>query len=207
MLTLYGHVNPLSINTFKLRVPLAEAGAEFRYFPVDLLTGAQRRSEFLALNPHGKIPVLVDDDFALPESDAILWYIAEIFPSARLHGETPRQRARILQWCDFASTTLYPAYADVYVHTQYNPPEQRLSHVANKALEKLTRALPVLDEALARQETLVGHFSIADIGAAVVVRNIRERLSVDWSALPNVVAWFGRVSNRPAWQMAAQARL
>src|SRR5689334_5356131 len=103
MIKLYGHVNRLSINTLKLRVALAEAGASYDYQAVDLTAREQHAPAFLAVNPHAKIPVLVEDDFVLPESDAILWYIAERFPEARLLGPTPRDRARALQWCDFAS--------------------------------------------------------------------------------------------------------
>src|SRR5256884_6471464 len=109
MLKLYGPTNRISINTLKIRVALAEAGAPYEYVPVDLGTGQQRDPAFLALNPHGKVPVLVDGTFALPESDAILWYVAESFPAAKLLGPTPRDRARALEWCDFAATTLYAA--------------------------------------------------------------------------------------------------
>src|SRR3954464_10113899 len=118
MIKLYGHLNRRSPNTLKLRVALAEAGAEYEYVSVDLGKREQPRPEFLALNPHGKVPVLVDDDFVLPESDAILWYIAERFPEASLLGAGARERARALEWCLFAGTALYPAYYDVYFHTQ-----------------------------------------------------------------------------------------
>src|SRR5688572_12194738 len=112
-LKLYGPVNRLSPNTLKLRVALAELDAVYEYHPVDLAKGEQHAPEFLAINPHGKVPVLVEDDFILPESDAILFYVAERFAEhrrePRLLATGARERARTLQWCDFASTTLYPA--------------------------------------------------------------------------------------------------
>ena len=123
MITLYAHVNRKATNTLKLRVALAEAGAAYEYRAVDLDAGEQRRPEFLALNPHGKIPVLVDGDFVLAESDAILWYLGERFPDARLlpaagSGDlaAAQARARVLQWCDFASTGLGQTYVDIYIH-------------------------------------------------------------------------------------------
>src|SRR5690349_4430037 len=122
MIQLHGHVNRLSINTHKVRVALAETGAPFEDVPVDLAAGAQRQPAFLALNPHGKIPVLVHDGFVLPESNAILFYLAETFPAARLVGPTAQDRARALEWCDFASTALYQAYYDLYVHSVASPP-------------------------------------------------------------------------------------
>ena len=92
-LKLYGHVNRLSPNTLKLRVALAEVDAVYEYLPVDLAKGEQLAAEFLAINPHGKVPVLVEDDFVLPESDAILFYIAERYPEPRLLA-TDAARAR-----------------------------------------------------------------------------------------------------------------
>src|SRR5438067_1465340 len=113
MIKLYGHVNRRSPNSLKLRVALAEIGVRYSYVPVNLAAGEQKEPGFLVLNPHGKIPVLLDDGFVLPESDAILWYLAEKHPEARLlpqpYGNllAAQDRARVLQWCDFASTGIY----------------------------------------------------------------------------------------------------
>src|SRR5436309_12709798 len=129
MLKLYGHPNARSINVLKIRVALAEAGAAYEYVAVNLAAGEQRDPAFLAVNPHGKIPVLVDGDFVLPESDAILWYIAESFPAAKLLGSTPRDRARALEWCDFTSTAVYPAYFELWQHGKNLPAEKRIASI------------------------------------------------------------------------------
>jgi glutathione S-transferase len=202
MLKLYGHANKLSINTLKIRVALAEAGAPYEYVTVDLASGEQRGAAFLAINPHGKVPVLVDDDFVLPESDAILWYVAESFPAARLLGVTPRERARALEWCDFASTGLYPAYYDVHYHTLSAPVEKRLAAVAETARQRVTRGLKVLEQALGSREYVAGVFSIADLGAAVVLRGMREKIPdlYDAASSPNTERWYQRVTARPAWK-------
>jgi glutathione S-transferase len=206
MLKLYGHANKLSINTLKIRVALAEAGAPYEYVTVDLAAGEQRRPAFLALNPHGKVPLLVDGDFVLPESDAILWYVAESFPAARLLGTTPRDRARALEWCDFASTGLYPAYYDVHTHTLSAPPEKRIAAVAESARQRVARGLKVLEEVLAKGEWLAGAFSIADLGNAVVLRGMRERIPdlYDAASSPHTEAWFQRVTARPGWKSALE---
>src|SRR5262249_40041859 len=143
--------------TFKLRLALAESDAAYEYRPVNLDAGEQRRPEFLALNPHGKIPVLVDGDFVLAESDAILFHLGEAFPAARLlppagDGSAPARqaRARIVQWCDFASTGLYQAYLDVYIHKVVGTPDKQVSWIGDAALKKLERQLDVLQTVLAR---------------------------------------------------------
>ena len=202
MIKLYGHLNRLSPNTLKLRVALGEAGAEYEYVPVDLGKRDQHRPEFLALNPHGKVPVLIDDDFVLPESDAILWYIAERFPAANLLGDNPRTRARALEWCDFASTALYPAYYDVYFHTQGGAPERRIPGVADSGQQRFDRALAVLDQVLAGGASFTGAFSIADIAVAAVLRAARDRVRYEAAAHPAVEAWYAGVTARPAWQTA-----
>lgn len=204
MLKLHGHVNRLSINVLKVRVALAEAGAAYEYVPVDLAAGQQRTPAFLAMNPHGKVPVLVDGDFVLPESDAILWYVAESFPGAGLLGPTTRDRARALEWCDFASTGLYADYYQLYAHTVSNPPERRLLPVAETSRARLQRGLAALEVVLGQRHWLAGGYSIADIANGVVLRGIRERLPETYGALsgPHTEAWLQRLLDRSAWQSA-----
>ena len=206
---LYGHVNRKSPNSFKVQVALAEAHASYQYIAVDLVGGAQRQPEFLSINSHGKVPVLVDPaaGFALPESDAILWYVAEKYPEAGLlpppGDATPaalRQRARTLQWCDFASTAVYPAYADVYLHTAALALEKRSPAIAEAAMQRFLRGIGVMASALAAQPFLAGSYSIADIALAAVIQMARLRLSGDPANHPSVNAWMERVAARPAWR-------
>lgn len=201
MLKLYGHANTLSANTLKLRLALTEVGEAFEHIKVDLSAGEQKKPEFLELNPHGKVPVLVDGDFALPESDAILWYIADTHPSANLAGKTPRERAVQLQWCDFASTALYPEYYELYLHTSGLAPEKRSASAAEAARAHVDRAVAVMEKELAKRDYLAGaNYSVADIGAAPVIRAMRERLGFDETKFPAINAWWKRVTARPAWK-------
>src|SRR5688500_3925107 len=147
MMKLYGHTNRKSPTSFKLQVALTEAGAPYEYVPMDLGKGEQKAPAFLELSPHGKIPVLVAGDFVLPESDAILWYIAESFPEAGLlpppvdvGPAARRQRARVLECLDLLSTAIYPAYFEAYQHTSYKPPAERNADIAAAALAKVERA-------------------------------------------------------------------
>jgi glutathione S-transferase len=203
MLKLYGPTNRLSVNTLKIRVALAEAGAAYEYLPIDLTTGQQRAPAFVAVNPHGKVPVLVDGSFVLPESDAILWYVAESFPAAGLLGDTPRARARALEWCDFASTGTYAASFDLQSHSASLPPDKRIPSIAEGARQRLARSLKVLEAVLATRPWLADSYSIADIANASVLRILRERApELFVPLLPALEDWFRRVSSRPAWQSA-----
>ena len=203
-LKLYGHVNRLSPNSLKLRVALAEADAVYEYIPVDLGQGEQLRPSLLALNPHGKIPVLLEDDFALPESDAILFYLAERFPEAKLIGTTPRDRGRVLSWCNFTATALYPAYYDVYFHTTAGPQERRVESQAEGGRRRFERAIAVLDQVLVDGSYLAGDFGIADIATAAVLRAAIERVPLDLAVHPTIEAWYQRVTSRPSWKAASE---
>lgn len=203
-LKLYGHSNRLSPTSLKLRVALAEVDAVYEYVPIDIGKGEQLTAEFLALNPHGKIPVLVEDDFVLPESDAILFYIAERYTERKLLGITPRERARAQQWCDFVSTTLYVGYFEVYLHTQAAAPDKRLSAVAEAGRKRFDRALGVMDKVLAERSFLADDYSIADIACASVMRVARERVPYQPDQHTAIEAWYARVTSRPAWKAAVE---
>jgi len=210
MLTLYAHVNRRSPNTFKLRLALAEGDVVYQYQPVNLDAREHKRPEFLALNPHGKIPVLVDGDFVLAESDAILFYIGEAFPAARLlppagdGSPAARQaRARVLQWCDFASTGVYQAYLDLYIHKVVGAPDKQVSWIGDAAAKKMNRLMDVLEVVLARREYLAGDFSLADLAAAAVLQTVKLRIPGDPTAGHSALGgWYARVSGRPSWQRA-----
>lgn len=203
---LYGSTNLRSFNTLKLRAALAEIGVPYQYIGVDLGVGEGRRPEFLAINPHGKIPVLVDDDgFTLPESDAILWYLGEKYPDAgllpRANGTlaVTQARAQVLRWCDFASTALYPAYADFYTHA-LGDVDKRVPSIAESAQQRITRATGVMETVLAAQPYLAGTFSLADLSNAAILVSLKLRLPRDPLAdRPHTAAWYQRVTARPAW--------
>jgi GSH-dependent disulfide-bond oxidoreductase len=213
MITLHAHVNHKSPNTLKLRAALAEAGVPYQYRAVDLDAGEQRRPQFLALNPHGKIPVLVEGDFTLAESDAILWYIGERFPEANLlppsgahELEAIQARARVLQWCDFSSTGIYQAYLDVYIHKvkgKQDKQDKQVSWIGEAAVQKMDRLLGVMDGVLTRREFLAGDFSLADLAGAAVLQSVKSRIPGDpTSGRAAIAGWYERVIGRPAWQEA-----
>ena len=206
---LFGSVNKRSFNTLKIRAALAEARAAYDFVPVDLPKGEARTPAFLAMNPHGKIPVLVDGDFVLAESDAILWYVGERFPEAHLlpaNDGTPaaaQGRASVLRWCAFASSALYAAYLEWWTFGHGTEPERRVADIADGAVAKVDRAVGVMQAVLADREHLAGAFSLGDLANAAVLQSLRNRLPEDPLARHDRVrAWYDRVTARPAWREA-----
>ncbi len=203
MITLYGHGSRSAANILKIRAALAEGGVDYGYVVVDLAKGEQHKPDFVAINPHGKVPVLVDDGFALPESDAILWYVAEKYPSAKLLPAELQHRARVLQWCNFASTSLYSQSYDLYTHTTGAELANRSAFVAQRARGALDRALAVLEKRLSDREFVATDaLTIADLAIAAVVHMLRTRSQIDSPAYPRVTAHHERVAQRPAWRKA-----
>ena len=152
---LFGSVNKRSFNTLKIRAALAEARAAYDFVPVDLPRGEARTPAFLAMNPHGKIPVLVDGELALAESDAILWYVGERFPDAGLLPANDgtlaavQGRASVLRWCVFASSALYAAYLEWWTFGHGTEPDKRVAEIADGAVAKVEDAPERIEEAVA----------------------------------------------------------
>ena len=206
---LFGSTNTKSFNTLKIRFALAEIGAPYEFQPVDLAKGESRTPDFKRLNPHGKVPVLLDGDFALPESDAILWYLGEKYHDANLlprldGGGALQARAQILRFLGIASTAFYPAYSDWWTATNSDDPARRSPVAADSALVKVKRALDVLEATLASGEHLVGGFSLADVANVSILFSLKRRLEIDPIAgHERVRAWYQRVTARPTWQSVA----
>ena len=207
---LYGNTNNRSFNTLKIRFALAELGVAYEFMPVDLAKGESHMPDFKRINPHGKVPVLVDGDFVLPESDAILWYLAEKDPDAKLlprfdgSAAVTQARAQILRFCDMASTALYPAYSEWWNASNSDDPAKRNPTAADSALVKVKRALDVLEKTLASGEHLVGGFSLADVTNVSILFSLKRRLQMDpLVGHERVRTWYQRVTERPAWESVA----
>lgn len=94
-------------------IALEEAGAEFEPVRVKLAEGEQRTRDYLAINPNGRVPTLVDGDFVLTENPALLRYVARTFPKAGLWPDDPRDEARCAEWLAWLSSGLHVTYAQV----------------------------------------------------------------------------------------------
>src|ERR1700722_1766129 len=117
-LKLYGFPPTRSI---RVLWTLRELGVDFEFINVNLMTGENRRPELLARNPAGKLPVLVDGDFVLTESVAIVLYLAEKYPDRGLLPAGLEPRARVNQWLLFTATELEQPLWRIARHTAIYP--------------------------------------------------------------------------------------
>ena len=195
MIHLYSDSSP---NGFKASIALEELGLPYRLHHVRIDAGEHRRAEFLALNPHGRIPVLVDEDtgVTLFESAAILLYLAE--KTGRLLPQDLPGRWEAIKWLQFHASSVGPIIGQ-RVHFEVFA-EQPVP-VAIERFQRLTDdAFAVLDQRLAGQPWLAGSsYSIADI-AQFGWSHIARIIDFDFSRHRHLSAWHERVAARPAVQ-------
>ena len=163
MLKLYGSVVS---RAFRALWTLEELEVAFEHVNVDLMKGEHRRQEYLALNPNGKVPCLVDGDFVLWESAAICRYLAVTYPDKGLLPTSAADQARVDQWNSFVISELEQPLWVMGKHTFALPEKLRVPEVIATAKKEWERPAAVLAEAVSGRDYLVGDaFSIADIMA------------------------------------------
>jgi glutathione S-transferase len=192
-LAVYG--NSLSGNCYKVKLVCAELGIAYQWHEVDILAGETRTPEFLALNANGKIPLLVlDDGRCLPESNAILCYLAD---GSELCGGTAFERATVLQWMFFEQYSHEPYIATSRFIIRYlgNPPERQADLQAKQAPGH--KALAVMEQQLARTSFLAGdRFTLADI-SLFAYTHVAGEGGFELARYPAIRRWLERVAARP----------
>ncbi len=144
---------------------LEEIGAEFTFHRVDIGKGEHRQPAFLAINPNGKVPALVDGDITLFESGAICTHIAQRYPEASLLPEPgSRDAALCQQWLFWVVSELEQPLWNMAKHRFILPKELRLAAMAEVATYEWQRPSEILAAHLAGREYMVGdRFTLADI--------------------------------------------
>jgi glutathione S-transferase len=160
-----------------------------------------KKPEYLALNPNGRIPTLVDGDTVLFESMAINLYLAKKYGD-KLYPRKEADEARAIQWSFWGMTELEPLLMDILIHRVLLPEDQRDKKRADQAEKALARPLGVLEGHLAKNQHLLGgDFTIADLNVASVLSTARM-VRFDLSGYPKVQAWFARCTGRPSLERA-----
>ncbi len=195
MISLYTAPTP---NGWKASVALEELGLPYQVHAIDLLSGAQRAPDYLAINPNGRIPAIVDheaDHFAVFESGAILIYLAE--KTGQLMPSDAKGRSRVLQWLMFQMGGIGPMMGQANVFHRYFP--EKIQVVIDRYQGESGRLFGVLDRQLADHEWLAGDYSIADIANWCWVRT-HKWSGVDIGPFEHLQRWVAAIAARPAAQ-------
>lgn len=195
--------NPLSPNARRARLTVAQLEIPVEEILVDFRKGEHKRPEYLALNPNGAVPTLVDGDFALTESRAIMQYLAEQKPEAGLLPKDARGRADVLRWqfwdaAHFAIAIRQVVFEKV-IKPNFGMGEPDPAKIA-EGLAEYRRYAAVLNQRLARSPYVVGQtLTLADLtlGASLMYANA---IDLPLAETAELSAWFGRITALPAWK-------
>jgi glutathione S-transferase len=193
-----------SPNAMRVRAVAAELEIDLEVVEVDIRGGENRSDWFLAINPNGKVPVLVDGEFVLWESRAINGYLASLKPERGLYPDDPKRRAIVEQWQNWQAIHLGPAMQRVaferVLKAKFGGGEAYEAAIESQ-LRDIDQFLPILDANLADKEWVAGDLSIADFAMASTFM-YREPARISLDRTPNVAAWIERLESRPSWRAA-----
>jgi len=198
MIDLYTWTTP---NGRKVSIMLEETGLPYAVHPINIGQGDQFKPEFIAINPNGKIPAIVDPDgpdgqpYAMMESGAILIYLAG--KTGMLLPASARGKYDALQWLMFQMGGVGPMFGQV--HHFLRAAKEQVPYAIQRYITETRRLYSVLDGRLKDHEYLVDEYSVADIATYPwVARYEWHKTNLD--DYPNVKRWFDAISARPAVQ-------
>ncbi len=195
MLTLYEFSS--SGNCYKLRLAMTQLGIAFRRIEKDITRGETRTADFLAINPNGRIPVLVTPEGqVLPESNAALWYLAR---ESQFMPKDAFQQAQVLQWMFFEQYNHEPNIATSRYWIHVLGEREKYAEALLEKQQKGHDALGVMEAHLSGRDFFVGSdYSIADI-ALYAYTHVADQGGFSLDAYPEIRGWLERVERQPAY--------
>jgi glutathione S-transferase len=164
---------------------LKELDTDFEFIPINLLAGEHKHPDFLRLNPAGKVPVLVDGDIVIPESAAIVLYLADKYREKRLLPASVQERTQVYRWVMFAVTELEQPLWRISKHTALYPEDKRLPADIVLAKEEFLAMAAILDSHLEGRRFIVGD--------SVTVADCVTAYLVDWANEFHLIDDFGQL--------------
>lgn len=160
-----------------------------------------KQPDFLALNPMGAVPVLVDGDLTLTQSAAILEYVAETRPEAGLLPDTARARAEVRRWLGLINADIHRTFGNIFGAAGFLSTPEGQHELADKSAAKLKNMFALVDRQLEGKEWVAGTRSIADPYLYTVLRWAKAK-NVDLATMKNLQAFYDRMEADPAVQKA-----
>ena len=181
---------------------IEETGQEYEQIPVTFKEDS-KTDEYLAINPNGKIPSLVDGEVTLFESMAINLYLAKNYAQA-LYPQDPATEALTFQWSVWGISEIEPLQMPIVVQKFFMPEEKRNEKIISSSQKQLLRPLKTLDDHLNGRDWLIGDaFSIADLNLSAVML-LLQMIEYDYSSFSEVSRWASACYERPALARARE---
>jgi glutathione S-transferase len=197
------YINPMSSNARRATMAAIALDVPVELVMVDMRQGEHRQPSFLAINPIGKVPALVDGDLCLSESWAIMLYLASVSPHATLYPTEPKARARVHQWMFWAANHFHPRVSVLDFENMIKgwmnmgPPD---ADIVEKAGVEVDRLAGQLNAQLEKTAFACGAtMTIADYALSTVLQTI-DMAKLPVKHHPALMAWFDKMRATPAWQ-------
>ncbi len=199
-LTIWGRAN--SVNVQKVLWCAEELGLGYRRIDAGMQFGRNTEPEYLAMNPNGRVPTLVDGDFVLWESNSIMRYLALAYgKGSTIYPEAPKLRAAVDRWLDWTLSTLQPVDRPVFWALVRTPAEKRDMAAIQKDADAEAVVWRIADVQLATRQFIEGdQFTLADIAVGAYARRWFGVEGIRKPKLPHLERWFGQFSSRAGFQ-------
>jgi glutathione S-transferase len=199
-LTVWGRVN--SVNVQKVLWCLRELDLAHERIDAGLAFGRNHEPDYLAMNPNGRIPTLVDGDFVLWESNSIMRYLVLAYaPQSPLYPQAPKLRASVDRWLDWTLSTLQPVERPVFWALVRTPVEARDMGAIQKDSDAAAAEWRIVDAELATRRFIVGDdFTLGDIALGAFARRWFGVEGVRKPKLAHLERWFAQFAGRPGFK-------
>ena len=198
MLKVWGR--PDAFNVQKVLWLIDELAIAHEHIPLGGSFGGLEDPAFRAMNPHGRVPVIDENGRIVWESHSIIRYLAARHGAGTLWPEQPYDRSLAERWMDWMLASLQRDFMDLFWGYYRTPEADRDLPLIARATERCAQHYALLDRHLAEQPYLAGEaFTMADIPAGTSLYRYFG-LDIERPSVPNVDAWYGRLSERPAYR-------
>lgn len=203
------YADPVTVNCRKVIAGLNLLGFDYEHVHVDYFGGGHKKPEYLAINPNGALPALVDGDLKLSESNAILTYAAELKGRDDAYPRDPKTRADVNRWLLWEAATWFPSCYTFLVENVVKPilGSQADAAILERETPNWHRLADILDQRLAQSKWLCGDkLTVADIAVAAPMHlHPWQKLPLD--SHPNLKRWIADVEQLPCWKNSDPAPL
>ena len=195
-LKIWGRKN--SVNVQKVLWCLSELDLGYERIDAGMAFGRNNEPDYLAMNPNGRVPTLVDGDFVLWESNSVMRYLARAYaPESTLYPKAPKARAGVDRWLDWTLSTLQPVDRPVFWALVRTPPAQRDMVAIQKDADAEAVQWRIVDAQLATRRFIEGDdFTIADIALRAYARRWFGVEGISKPTLPHLDRWFAQFAGR-----------
>jgi glutathione S-transferase len=199
-LKIWGRAN--SVNVQKVLWCLSELDLAYQRIDAGMAFGRNREPDYLAMNPNGRVPTLVDGDFVLWESNSIMRYLVLAYaPGSAIYPQQPKRRAGVDRWLDWTLSTVQPVDRPVFWALVRTPVGERDMVAIQKDADAEAEVWRVADARLSTRRFIEGDdFTIADIALGAYARRWFGVEGVSKPKLPHLERWFAQFAGRPGFQ-------